>query len=253
MTTENKYIISEVSGSVSTVKAADKIYEMQKDFEARTNKELYDLLAGIYDLYINAVECKYVDDTIVEMKKELKKNKITVMSSTPSTTIFVRYVYRTDRKKAYKYSQVMQLAEKNKVGTDAFADFIKAKGGIEACIEENKNTGSGDKVTSITFEDRLNELNNVSTIGSLSIPSVALSDGAKYTFVLARVVENNKLDLLHVMPEASNKMLREAIKEMDKEKESNDVVEDKAEVEVTIKRPISAFNLAIESAKPLAA
>jgi hypothetical protein len=63
-------------------------------------------------------------------------------------TIVVRLVIATDRKKASKYAMILQLAARHgvKQAAESVASFIKAEGGIEACLRKFRNLPSTPRV-----------------------------------------------------------------------------------------------------------
>lgn len=137
MATNNEYIFEESKTVQNVLESADRLFQMSEEFDARTNQELYRLLAGIYALYRSAKENGYSQEAVALMADKLEKAKVKVQENTPALTVFVRYVYRTDRKRAYTYSQALSYAEKKAVPAEDLPSFIDAQGGVTKCKEAN--------------------------------------------------------------------------------------------------------------------
>lgn len=208
MTNSNQYMLETATTAASAVRDADRLFDMREEFEARTNWELYNLLAGIYSLYRNAAEQKYTDDAVKLMGEKLKKFNVRIQSNTPSLTVFVRYVYRTDRKKAYTYSQVLNFADKKGVTPADLPSFIDANGGVEKCKEANKS-GLGQ---ALSVEDRKEQIKTYEAFATIQLDA-SQYDPAKATdvvFVVGKIDADGRLELLKVLQDVNASMLKQA-------------------------------------------
>jgi hypothetical protein len=211
----------------SVMKRANELAEASKKYEtetlARSNKELYGILGQVYDLFMEAYkDIPTLKQTVNEMKEVLGKRNVKVQSNSPALTVFVRYVFNSDRKRAYNYTRTLMAVVKDKKESQSVADFIEAKGGVEEC---KKNFAK--KPETLAKEEALKEaatqvvstLESMRAVETVTLPnsSVYLKDGCEYAFVIARVGANNKLELLRAVPATTKAMEGCAIKELAKE------------------------------------
>jgi len=70
-------------------------------------------------------------ETVKAMKPVLEQAGIKVQKNTLTLGVFVRYVFRTDRQRAYNYTNVIKAAIQEGVEAGKLVEFIEANGGIE--------------------------------------------------------------------------------------------------------------------------
>lgn len=140
MSTTNKTNVNNI------VRTATKLFDERSLFEqemiARTNEGLYKILADVYALYVKAEKGDCLKESVTEMKKVLSERGIKTQINTKATTVFVRYVFNSDRKRAYNYTRVLDAALKDEIAPDNFAKYIADNNGIE---EMKRNKGLSDK------------------------------------------------------------------------------------------------------------
>lgn len=209
------------------IKRANELAAASKKYEtetlARSNKELYGILGNVYDLFMEAYkDFPTLKQTVKEMKEALNKRNVKVQSNSPALTVFVRYVFNSDRKRAYNYTRTLMALVKDKKEGESVADFINNNGGVEEC---KKNFAK--KPETLAKEEALKEaatqvvatLESMKATETVTLPNstVYLNDGCEYAFVIARVGANNKLELLRAVPTTTKGMEATAIKELAKE------------------------------------
>jgi len=95
----------------SMLKRANELCADRETFEtttlARSNAELYAILSNVYALFIQAVDSNCLKETIKELTSVLKERGFRIQSNTPALTVFVRYVFNSDRKRAYNYASTL--------------------------------------------------------------------------------------------------------------------------------------------------
>lgn len=139
MTTKQKTI-----GDKAAVKASamilelDKLAAVRKEFEdtdwARTNQKLYSILGDVYARYDEAAANADLQKMTVKALMEiLKKRGDRVQQNTPALSLFVRYVFNSDRQRIYTYARAIQAAKSSGVEPKNFVDFVNEAGGIEEC------------------------------------------------------------------------------------------------------------------------
>ena len=212
--------------AVKVVDAANKLSGMREQFEkqelARSNKALYEILTNVYELFYIAVEAGCIKESVYEMRKQLKLRGIKVQVNSPALTVFVRYIFNSDRKRAYNYASTLMAAAQAEVKPEQLTTFIEGKNGVEECKkeykmkEETKLRKDAIKTASVEV---LDAINNMPAAERISLPntSVDLSDGTKFAFIVARCVGNGEFDLLKVIPKTSKAMQSAAVKELAKD------------------------------------
>ena len=211
----------------AVIKKANELVQARERFEtqtlARTNKELYSILGQVHDLFISAcasTEC--LKDTVKAMKETLSKRNVKVQSNSPALTVFVRYVFNSDRKRAYNYTRTLMAAIKDKKPSETLAEFIESKGGVEEC-KKNFAKKPETLAKEVALKDAIAEsfmaLENLQAKETVALPnsSVYLNDGCTYVFVVARQNANNELELLRTVPTTTKAMENSALKEVAKD------------------------------------
>ena len=126
----NKTEVNTIAAT-DVIKQADKLFSEREHFEtkilARTNEALYKLLADVYALYENAtLSEKCMKESIASMRSELKKRGIVTQANTPRITVFVRYVFNSDRKRSYNYTQTLLAAIAEEIEPKNLPEFINS-------------------------------------------------------------------------------------------------------------------------------
>lgn len=189
---------------------------------ARSNKALYAILSSVYALFNKAIANKCIKETIVAMTKVLTERGVRVQKNTPALTVFVRFVFNSDRKRAYNYASTLMAAVQKEVKPENLAAFIESKNGVEECKKEFKKkdeTKKREEAIKSTSFDVVDLLKSVTPIKRVKFAnsSVHLSDAAQFAFIVARPVGNGEYDLLHVVPKTTMGMENTAVKEIAKD------------------------------------
>jgi hypothetical protein len=200
---------------------ADKLFSEREHFETvtltRTNEELYGLLSQVYSLYKSAAQNENcLKESVDSMRQKLKERNIVTQANTPCITVFVRYIFNSDRKRSYNYTQTLLAAINQKVEPKHLADFITSNKGVEeikktrSVTPKQKEKATQLKAAISAAKDRLSTMAPVKSVRFDS--SVELSDATNYVFVIARVKDNGKLELLRPVPKTTVGMENAAIK-----------------------------------------
>ncbi|MGQ9370370.1 hypothetical protein [Azospirillum sp. ST 5-10] len=133
------------------------------------------------------------------------------------STIFLvctKIIFRTDRQAASKYAGVMAFAEANGVpgDTELFTQFVKSRGGIEACLASWRAQNKGTKIqhsrpnpNGSTLVKKINRLPLVETI-----EDVKDVDGHVDAFMLIAIRNEKGSFSLVSTPIHDDKMLKRA-------------------------------------------
>jgi len=209
----------------SIIEAATKLIVQREAFEAeefaRSNKALYAILSNVYALFNKAVADNCIREVAKAMRAELKQRGIRVQSNTPALTCFVRFVFNSDRKRAYNYATTLMAAVNAGIAPTALSDFIERGNGVEECKkqfkmkDEVKQRNEAVRAASVDIVDALQTMQPAVTV-SLPNTAVTLADGAQFAFIVARSIGNGEFALLRAVPTSTKVMQSCAVKELAK-------------------------------------
>jgi hypothetical protein len=232
---------------------AQSLCAQREQFEteelARSNKALYSILTNVYALFKKAIADKCIKETVTEMSNVLNKRGVRVQKNTPTLTVFVRFVFNSDRKRAYNYASTLMAAVQAEIEPANLATFIESKNGVEECKKEFKKKEATKqreeeiKRTSVDVEDLLKTTQPITRV-IIPNASVDFSDATDFAFIVARTVGNGEFELLRVVPKTTKGMQNTAIKEITK-----DVIAkaEKVKTEAKLKKAQSTKDIAAKS------
>ena len=210
----------------SVIDAATKLSIQREAFEAeefaRSNKALYAILSNVYALFTKAVAENCIKEVAKAMRAELKKRGIRVQSNTPALTCFVRFVFNSDRKRAYNYATTLMAAVNAGIAPTALSDFIELGNGVEECKKQYKmkdevrQRNEAVRAASVDIVETLQTMQPAVTV-SLPNTAVTLADGAQFAFIVARSIGNGNFELLRAVPTSTKVMQSCAVKELAKD------------------------------------
>ena len=220
----------------------------EKEELARSNKSLYSILSKIYTLFNDAVNDECIKEVAKTMRDELKKRGVKVQSNTPALTCFVRFIFNSDRKRAYNYASTLMAAIEAKVKPENLTAFIEGENGVE----EIKKTHKMKEETKLRIDAINNASNDVfdilrtmKAVETVTMPnaSVDFSDGVDFAFIVARSIGNGEFELLRAIPKSTKAMQTAAVKELAK-----NLIDEtaKSKVEVKSKKLQKATEKAVE-------
>lgn len=189
---------------------------------ARSNKALYAILTKIYGLFNQAVESKSLKSVVVRMKDALNKRGVKVQKNSPALTVFVRYVFNSDRKRAYNYTSTLMAAIQANVEPSNLSSFIDSKNGVEECKKEFRKSEEAKVKEQALLTAAVEVAEGLSIMSSehrvvLANETVDLSDGQQYAFIIARSLGDCEFELLRVVPRTTDGMYNLAVKELAKQ------------------------------------
>ena len=208
----------------SMLERADELQTKNEQFEittlARTNEELYGILDSVYALYCVAKH-KCMRECTQMMSRRLRERGVRVQTNTPALTLFVRYIFNSDRKRAYNYAQTLMAAEHAGIEPGNLATFIKANHGVEECRKEVLKSSDNikrEEKLSQAYDNSRSAFEVQPAITTITIPkaSSAIANGAQFVFLIARARGNNEFDVLGAVPKTTAALERAAITEFAK-------------------------------------
>ena len=116
----------------------DGLVVQRKQWEAtdykKANEGLYSLLASCLDVFSSKFVNASDDDKKTlrgELTNRLTANNVRVQRNTTTLTMFVRFVFGSDRKRAHGYTYVLKAAISNEINAASLPGWIVEQGGIE--------------------------------------------------------------------------------------------------------------------------
>ena len=181
---------------------ASKREEWQSLYD-RTNSSLYDLLAGCLGFY-HKIKGKPVEKAVVKiLKDELEKRKMTIQKNTTVFLLIVRYVFNTERRRSHTYARALAIAVNDGVTPKGFAKC-------------STNATKKKKVVLLTNLESVKDMLITQIEKPLAIvPKSKLlktTESNEYTLLIGKTQADGKTRVLSVVPNASDKMIEDAIK-----------------------------------------
>lgn len=201
------------------VNKADALVKTREDWQqneyARSNARLYEILADVLRMYEQVKDDKRLRaETVKQMKQQLQAAGVRVQMNTLALTLFVRYVFRTDRQRAMNYSRTLQAALAEGISAERFAQFVDDSGGVEQCKKQfTKSETVVAKEQTIAeamtlVEEQLTN-NELSPLATFQVPPSfveRLQDG--YVFVMAKADSKGVVKALATVPANSAGMTK---------------------------------------------
>ena len=196
------------------VRTADALVGRQEQWfkteYKRSNVKLYEILSQVLAMWEQVAQDKALRiETVKQMKAALTAAGVRVQTNTLALTLFVRYVFRTDRQRAMNYSRTLQAAIAAGVDAKGLPDFIERSGGVEECKRKlAKSPEVLNKQISIEaamplVEEQLEEA-FAKPLATFSVPGAFTNSlGGEYVFVMARADAQGQLRALTAVPASS--------------------------------------------------
>lgn len=211
--------------SATLISTFDGLVAQRENFEkeeyARSNKRLYEILGEIYKNYLLIKENKAAfKDAVKKMTAKLKSEGERVQTTTVVITLFVRYVFRTDRQRAFNYSRTLQAALAKKIDADKLAEFIEAAGGVEECKRQltkkpetlKKEQDIAEKLPLVEEQLADEEI----CLSEFKVPPewVKNTHGEELTFLVGKADKKGHMRVVSVVPGYSKGMANWAKKQL---------------------------------------
>jgi hypothetical protein len=195
-----------IVGDMKRLAAEREAYE--KNELARSNTRLYEILSEAYELYVLAKTTdKLLKETVKVLVGILKDEGSRVQTNTLAINLFVRFVFRSDRQRAYNYSRTLQAAYAKDIKPADLPAFIEAEGGVEQC-KKTLVKSAKTKAKELTIANAMplveekiaGESGN--PIGQVSVPRELVADsfGEEMTFLIGKANKSGKIDIVSVVP-----------------------------------------------------
>lgn len=206
--------------------SVDKLVQQREQFEqneyARSNACLYEILTGVYSSYLEASANRGTLTAVVQaMKDALVTQGARVQANTLALGLFVRYVFRTDRQRAYNYTRALQAAISAGIKPANLAQYFADQGGVEECKKQfakTEKTLAKEQVIAdaMPLVEEYLYSENTSVIAEFDVAPayVAKTCGEEFTFLLAKADSNGHVQVVSAVPAFSKTFAKWAKQEL---------------------------------------
>ncbi len=222
---------SDTAFANTSVQSLDGLVARRVQWEAtdykKANEGLYALLADCLALFnekFMKADATGQKALRIDLTTKLKAGGVKVQKTTPTLTMFVRYVFGSDRKRAHGYSYVLKAAISHGITSNDLADYIVSEGGIE----EVKRKMVLDEATMIkraavesakVAVKAAAELASVTPLASVSLAGVS----GTYAVLLAQPTPDGMVNIVGVLSDVKETLVETLFVQMAKKKVDDDV------------------------------
>ncbi len=204
----------------------------------KANEGLYALLSNCYEMF----DSKFVtagDGDRKTLRNELatllKTDGIKVQVNTPTLTMFVRYVFGSDRKRAHGYAYVLKAAISHDIKADGLAAFIVEQGGIEEI--KRKMVASEEAIANKAKREKALEAVNANAeqaeLAPLATVGIDLSQNTTpFAIVITKPNANGEGDVIAVLKNAEAKLITALYKHIAKQNLADEAAQKMLETEM---------------------
>jgi hypothetical protein len=218
----------------SIVQSLDALSLARDNWEQTTfkkaNEGLYDLLSQCLAVF----ETKFIKGTKDDQKTlrseliaRLSEKKIKTQKNSPTLTLFVRFVFSSDRKRAHGYSYVLNAAISHEINAAQLPEWIVSEGGIEEIkrkmvqSDESKERQAKRKQAKDTAEQLIAEA-HVNPLATVAVEGFIPN---QRNIMLAVGDASGNFNVTYVLTEVSdslyNALLKQAAKKIVEEDEQD--------------------------------
>ena len=122
------------------MKESEELFKLGEKFEVevveRGHQALYELLASIYSLSLRIEESPHKEKIVEAIRTDLKNNhQINIQANSTPSAAMVRFVVRTDKTNATRYTKVLTVARDENQSVLDLPAYITRRGGISQAQE----------------------------------------------------------------------------------------------------------------------
>ncbi len=212
----------------STVQQLDALFKTRENWEAtdfkKANEGLYSLLSQCLDLF-NSKFMKATNGERRALRAELT-NKLTaagvkVQANTSVLTMFVRFVFNADRKRAYGYVLVLSAAISYGIEAKDLYAFITEAGGIEEIkrreVKSPKSIANQQKVAA-AMADVTAKVELASIAPQATVEIHGFNSTGAYALLLAKPQPDGSLSIVGSLSDLPESLIASLIARMAKER-----------------------------------
>ena len=217
----------------SIVQQLDVLSARRKEWEAtdykKANDGLYALLAdclAVFNEKFMKADATGQKALRIDLTSKLKAGGVKVQKTSPTLTMFVRYVFGSDRKRAQGYAYVLKAAISNGVTAKDLADYIIAEGGIEevkrkmVMKEETIARRAAVDAAKVSVKAAA-ELASVTPLATVPLAGVT----GDYVVLLAQPTPDGMVNIISVLSDVKDTLVETLFAQMAKKKVEDDAAD----------------------------
>ncbi len=201
----------------TTVQQLDALSTKREKWEngafKKANEGLYDLLADTLSLYLNNCDKSVAGDTQgkknvkglrEELAERLKDEGVKVQKNSATLGMLVRFVFKSDRKRAHGYAQVLSAALQDEIKPNELADYIRAAGGVEEIKRRMVLSEAAKAKREQIAENAETVRGNVDFCMQNPLAKVQLDAEGDFAVLLAKPTGDGFVNIVGVLPEVND-------------------------------------------------
>ena len=174
------------------------------------NDALYALLAETLDVYNSKFLQGGKDDqrTLRNLLVDrLKAMSVKTQKNSTTLNMLVRFVFKSDRKRAHRYAYVLTAAVQENVAPADFADFVRRAGGVEEVVrtmvvkEETLKKREAVKAAQVVAKSEL----EYNTLNPLAVVNLGIE--GDYAVLIAKPQPDGTTRIVSVLPSAADSVI----------------------------------------------
>lgn len=201
----------------TTVQQLDALSTKRENWEngafKKANEGLYDLLADTLALFLDNCDKSAAGDTQgkknvkglrEELAERLKTDGIKVQKNSATLGMLVRFVFKSDRKRAHGYAQVLSAALQNEIKPSELADYIKTAGGVEEIKRRMVLSDTAKAKREQIAANAEAVRGNVDYCTANPLAKVQLEAEGEFAVLLAKPTGDGFVNIVGVLPEVND-------------------------------------------------
>lgn len=246
--------------SDDTVQKLDALSDKRDAWEQgafkKANDELYGLLADTLELFqasedaadntkVKAHGKEYMSKLRAELTTRLVTLGVKVQKNSSTLTMLVRYVFKSDRKRAHGYSQVLGAAIQDGIKPTELANYIANAGGVEEIKRRMVLSADALAKRELVANATNSVKADVERAALNPIASVQLATEGEYAVLLAKPSADGFVNIIGVLPEVNEALFNALLLRMAKKRVADGVVESVGQMTDAFAVPDAANDLAM--------
>jgi hypothetical protein len=214
----------------NSVQTLDGLVTRRKQWEAtdykKANDGLYALLAdclALFNQQFMSADATGQKALRIELTAKLEADGVKVQKTTPTLTMFVRYVFGSDRKRAHGYAYVLKAAISHGVAAKDLAGYIVQEGGIEEVKRKMVVSEESLAKRAVLEAAKIAVKSGVEVASTAPLAQVALAGvTGEYAVLIARPTPDGMVSIVGVLSEAKDTLVEALFAQMAKRKVNDD-------------------------------
>lgn len=221
---------ADIAFTNATVQSLDGLLARRQQWEAtdykKANDGLYALLAdclALFNQQFMSADATGQKALRIELTAKLKADGVKVQKTTPTLTMFVRYVFGSDRKRAHGYAYVLKAAISHGVAAKDLAGYIVQEGGIEEVKRKMVLSEESLAKRAVLEAAKIAVKSGVEVASTAPLAQVALAGvTGEYAVLIARPTPDGMVSIVGVLSEAKDTLVEALFAQMAKRKVNDD-------------------------------